>query len=417
MSRFFKLPKYYILIISLFITTTICSQETYFVVAKNGLIIRDQPSKLGKRIGKLSYGSEVKILKNTGVWLTIRDNDQELKGEWVSITLEPSKKSKPTANYYIFSGYLVSKEEAIHNDIFQKQNMEDLHIYSTYSFEINTGDIVNLIPLTDSYPWTEHKDSLAISNHYLGNIKTDNNNYHQLDSNFRSRFLGRMNISEDHNIFVYNVSRDKIFTYRVKDQPLVGILTPYGAQDQIQQYDYIIGFDLNETLKKGINYTETIFTYIGKENPFQTGQLQELIWSKIDYNLFKTNINWNNATFKIRYDPLKDVYLFSMENLDYYLINLVENDQLRDRHLIIVDRSSKTIMADFYYSEGESSSLAPITIKGAQQGSSGGQWTGKMFKNAPPIIFGILYHTFGCPKIDIISESRSSIRLRCDNRH
>ena len=42
------------------------TEEPYYVIARNGLIVRDQPSIKGKKLNKLPYRTEVKIKKYTG---------------------------------------------------------------------------------------------------------------------------------------------------------------------------------------------------------------------------------------------------------------------------------------------------------------------------------------------------------------
>ncbi|MCA1751402.1 MAG: hypothetical protein LC670_06345, partial [Flavobacteriales bacterium] len=59
-----------------------------------------------------------------------------------------------------------------------------------------------------------------------------------------------------------------------------------------------------------------------------------------------------------------------------------------------------------YYS-GESRSFAPLD----------NQWTGKLFKNQPQVIFGFSYHSFGCPRITFLHPDKEKININCDNRH
>jgi hypothetical protein len=45
------------------------------------------------------------------------------------------------------------------------------------------------------------------------------------------------------------------------------------------------------------------------------------------------------------------------------------------------------------------------------------QWTGKLFKNKPPVILGFQYVAFGCPGITFLSPTEKDIYIYCDNRH
>ncbi|OOV49996.1 hypothetical protein B1J94_03585 [Leptospira kirschneri serovar Grippotyphosa] len=44
------------------------------------------------------------------------------------------------------------------------------------------------------------------------------------------------------------------------------------------------------------------------------------------------------------------------------------------------------------------------------------QWTGKMFKNRPPVIFGFFYEDYKCEVIDFLKLPKSGILISCDNR-
>lgn len=89
----------------LILTSFLFGQEIQYVKADNGLIVRDQPSKNGTRIGKLKYGTVVEVREETAFELTIRDGQKEISGKWVRV-LERDGYLKG----YVFSGYLTSEE-------------------------------------------------------------------------------------------------------------------------------------------------------------------------------------------------------------------------------------------------------------------------------------------------------------------
>jgi len=80
------------------------SQEIKFVNALNGLIIRDAPNKNSNRIDKLNYGIGVYITKETGIKLSIKDNNKVINGQWVEIN-----KPKSNKKGFVFDGFLTSK--------------------------------------------------------------------------------------------------------------------------------------------------------------------------------------------------------------------------------------------------------------------------------------------------------------------
>lgn len=80
------------------------SQEYQFVKADNGLIVRENADKNSKRLGKLVYGSEVLITKNTGKKLELKDEGKIIKGEWVRI-----EEMDGELKGFVFSGFLTTR--------------------------------------------------------------------------------------------------------------------------------------------------------------------------------------------------------------------------------------------------------------------------------------------------------------------
>ena len=85
------------------------------------------------------------------------------------------------------------------------------------------------------------------------------------------------------------------------------------------------------------------------------------------------------------------------------------------RRLLVVDSKTKEIIIDKLYSSSEGTSPTPLNYEEGDDVVN--QWTGKLFKNKPQVIFGFLYESFGCPGISIIDKSNEEIYLQCDNRH
>jgi hypothetical protein len=90
-------------IIFLICTLSLNAQITKYVNAKNGLLVRAQPNKESERTGKLDLATKVKILKETGIPLSIKDNDSIINGEWVFI-----KDTRTNNVGYVFNGYLTT---------------------------------------------------------------------------------------------------------------------------------------------------------------------------------------------------------------------------------------------------------------------------------------------------------------------
>jgi hypothetical protein len=121
-----------ILLVALIICATpTWSQEQAYVIADNGLSIREKPNLNSKKIGKLKYGQSIKIEGDTGEKLVILDNGKTVSGNWVRV--------KTRTKYgYVFDGYL-SKEmsEGIEVD-YKGLSLKIKNLKSTDEFKVKS---------------------------------------------------------------------------------------------------------------------------------------------------------------------------------------------------------------------------------------------------------------------------------------
>ena len=314
-----------------------------------------------------------------------------------SSSLLPSDKN--TVEHSILSEVVESEDQ--HEDEWITKYPE-LIIYPLNSYEKTEGQTTGFIPLTDSYPWTDHKDSISISPEYLGNNEIKD--FHVLSPKYRTRFLNIMKIKETDKVFIYNFRMDSIHTFSVKDLPLLAHITIYGADAPISQHDYLIGFDLQNALqiKDYSDYYDAL-VYVGAENPFQKGKIKPIIWKKMDANQFPKDVQIKHKS------KINKLYKFQMNDLDYYLLN--------ENQLVIIDKSIGKVISETIFEEGESASLAELSFTHKKNEYTPQQWTGNLFKNKPPVYFGFLYESFGCTSINFIEKQANSIYIHCDNRH
>jgi len=94
-----------ITIILLVCFKSVFGQEIQYVKAENGLIIRSSPDKTSERIGKLEYGTRVKIIQETDLELTIKDGEESISGKWTEV-----EEIGGNQKGFVFSGYLTLKE-------------------------------------------------------------------------------------------------------------------------------------------------------------------------------------------------------------------------------------------------------------------------------------------------------------------
>ena len=310
---------------------------------------------------------------------------------------------------------------------------QDLDLYLLRDLEVNTNRKVAFISLSDNYPLSKHPDSLAIPD--LCDIKKEDLEYFKLSSEYRKRFLSKTKISEIDSVFVYDYSTDILLSFPVKNLNVVAYFNVYGSvegclcsqgKSPCDQYDYMIGFEISKSLLKGLgehsNYT---FVYVGKENPFVQGQMKPIVWKKINSNDFP----FAKADFQTIIPTKGNAYLYESNEFRYFIQDYVSpyyNDKTTNkmyeigiRHLLVVDIKSEKVVAERIFSRGESIMPAPLNfgINNEDYVEFIFQWTGKLFKNKPPVMFGFEWYSFGCESITLLDSTAGDIWISCDNRH
>ncbi len=288
---------------------------------------------------------------------------------------------------------------------------QDLKIFDFQYYEKDSTHSFLFISLSEIYPLNENPDSLAIPDVREKEIEeAPNFTYFKLDSTYRQKFLSTTNISETDKVFIYDYSINALQTFTVKNLKVIACLNIYVANWPYSQNDYMIGFEINKKLLTGSDkfFTNSL-AYVGKENPFVRGQVKPIIWKKIEPNVFPSKELPIYDTSYAGKCVTGDVYEFEMEGLQYFVQDLVRlaNKKISVKRLIVIDLKTKETVCEKLFYSGESASFAPLD----------NQWTGKLFKNKPPVIFGFHWVSFGCPSITFLNSTEKDIHINCDNRH
>lgn len=277
----------------------------------------------------------------------------------------------------------------------------------------DSADVV-LISLSDIYLLSEHPDSLAIPD--AGDKTEAESKYLKLNDTYRKRFLTGAKISEADKIFIYDYSTNTLKSVPVKSLQVVACLNIYGAEFPYTQFDYMIGFEIERKLLTGFDkYFENTLVAFGKTNPFLAEQLKKVVWKKSDQSTFslppinsKDSITLNKFFAQLNYEVSSEYEFISDEHhLFIQDITIKESQWTSAKRLIVVDAKSKKVIKEKIFYNGESATFAPLQ----------NQWTGKLFKNKPPVIFGFQYISFGCPHLTFLDNISSDIYINCDNRH
>lgn len=299
-----------------------------------------------------------------------------------------------------------------------------LDLYYISNLEENTGQKIGFVSLSDNYTLSDHKDSLAIPD--LNGIKNNQDlKYFTLNATYRKRFLENVGISETDSLFIYNYETNTLQSFLVKNLNVAANLNAYSYSESFEepltQYDYEIGFGIDKSqLEKHDEYFSYTLVFVGKENPFVKGQMKPLTWKKIkseEFPLSKSNLS--DAKKK----KGRNTYCYNSDKYRFFIRSISHADQsYSDRHLMITDIKTNALVIERIFKEDEGASAADLNFGISDPGNPDitdmkNQWTGKLFKNQPEVVFGFEYISFGCPGIIFLNPKMKDLDLKCDNRH
>jgi hypothetical protein len=299
-----------------------------------------------------------------------------------------------------------------------KLNAQELKIFELMYYEKDSTQSLAFISLSDVYDLSVHPDSLAIPD--LSEIGIEDSKkfeYIKLDEKYRKRFLSKTKISETDIVFIYDYSHDVLMSFTVKNLNIVACLNVYGADWPYSQEDYMIGFEINKKYLTGFGkYPSNTLVYVGKENPFVQGQVKHVVWKKIESKNFPVSAISSEDTTELNKYLIKgryvtgNAYKYEKDGLQYFIQDILRltDDWIFAKRLIVIDLKTKETVFKKNYFDSEGESFAPLD----------NQWTGKLFKNKPSVIFGFMWISFGCPGITFLdSAKKEDIYINCDNRH
>jgi len=295
---------------------------------------------------------------------------------------------------------------------------QELALYRLSVREKNNQEKVGFASFSDNHPLSDHPDSLAIPD--LTDTEIGDAAYFTLDPEYRKRFLHQLHFSETDSVFVYNYAADRLRSFTVKDLDVAASLSLYTDTESwpYSQYDYMIGLEISSSYLKGFGeyFSETL-VYVGKENPFVRGKLKPVRWKKMKSGEVPSEPSVFVDTSQQGEYTTGDACKYEAEGYRYIVRDLLRDNQVAARRLVVTDlKTNETVCEKIYYVD-EGSSLTPLNFIKPDYNKEINQWTGNLFKNKPPVIFGFQYHSFGCPGIAFLKQSEKEIYINCDNRH
>lgn len=311
----------------------------------------------------------------------------------------------------------VTEHAETETDTLQTEDATRKESINLFTITPKDSSDVAFVSLSDIYPVNDEKDTLALPN--IQKIGKYNAVYFTFDKNYRKRFLSKTNISETDSVFIIDYAKNKRVSFAVKNLKTAAMLNGYSSEEDwpYQNYDFMIGFEINKKYLSGFSeYYRDALVYVGKENPFSKERLKPITWEKIAKKDYPSKAMKNNDRTLLKNTVTGNTYFYKTESYEYFLQDYLDSNKIiYGRRLLVVDSKTKNVIIEKLFSQSEGTSPAPLNYENGDDAVE--QWTGKLFKNKPEVVFGFEYMSFGCPNISIIDKSNEEIFLQCDNRH
>lgn len=367
--------------------------EYYYVNTKSGINYHETPN--GKVLGSFPLNKQIGVFKHTGVFEDVINDKDTLKTEWLGV-------ENGLDTVYV-----------LHSFLSESFSLSRLGIYITLPYDPTSTQYQRaFLNLSERYPWSMEDSLPLIPKEKLGQkeIKLTKEDY--------TEFLKRARLSTTDTVFIFNLETDSVYKFLVGDCSLICQLDAYSEEgnEYTVAYQYELGLNLGQKyVNKGLN-----FTYVGKNNIFQTGHAKPIIWKKIPTNQFPNQFKSKfTAREKNRTRGLIPIqsYQFTNDTLDYSIQDLGnKSGGLGARYLVITEKNTGKLLFSQFFTETEGTYLNPLFIEGEKRPYQH-QWTGAIFKNKPTMIYGFLGNSFGCPSIKFVGNTEPPIYIGCDNRH
>lgn len=370
-----------------------------YVNAPSGLNFRDAPE--GNVLGKFPDNLRLEILEVTDATSEIKDYGKTVTGNWVKVRVE-------SAVGYVFDAFL--KEN--YSELEYEAYMNELSVFALNMYYDKNNDYFPFISLTDEFynlkfpkvqkEFEETMDKETHHDEYSFPVKGKD----------RTQFLNNRDINESDYLHLYNYKTEEFKKFILSELQLLSHESIYGGS-------YLTGLDLKGLLLdiKRFSYDDT-FAYIGKENPFIIGKVKPIKWNRIDNSIVpKVELCYNNFFKSAEYE-VDNAYHDTINNNDYYYANLrFPDSDYKGGTFLFVLSSNNQLLYQEEITSGESRQPTFYPHENYLEDGLPFHYTGQLFKNKPPVIFGLYSISFGCPFIDFLDPIEKSVYIQCDNRH
>lgn len=287
------------------------------------------------------------------------------------------------------------------------------HVFWIWNIKNPDGKTMANISLSDIFSYKAENDSLYLPD--LSAYTTDTAaevQYITLNEPYRSRFLQGCGLTKKDSLYAYSYKTQGMQAFPIAQCKVAAILSPYGADMPLNADDYMFCLSLDSSAFQGF---ETEFSHtlvsVGPKNPFYSGSVKQVVWQKSSVAEIPIRLNYS---FDSSYSgPVRrfSVERYEQDGYQFFIQNFEEDKmsdtEIRVKVLSVIGKKSGELICQHILYTGESASFA-----GPEE-----QYVGTLFKNLPPVIFGLQYESFGCPAFYFLDPKLEPFRMQCDNRH
>jgi hypothetical protein len=233
----------------------------------------------------------------------------------------------------------------------------------------------------------------------------------ELDAPSRKKLLDGIHLTEKDSLYIYEYGTNKLQRIPVSQLKAVAYLSPYSDDEDLNPDSYMMGFQV-AAHQKTTDYDRynNAIAYFGNKNPFIENKMKAVKWQKANTDISKKYFGHSKLA-------QGKTYQAQYENLTYYLQDYLEEGNITERKLVAInDRKEKIAEKVFSLAGSDGGEFLPLYGIDADEANIF-QYTGYLFKGKPPVIFGFLAQSFGCPSISFLDKTEKDFPINCDNRH
>ncbi len=315
---------------------------------------------------------------------------------------------------------------------------KDLKLFALRIIENKPKGSFGFISLSDVYSSGEHPDSLVFPD--LQDKTFEEVQYLKFPSKNRKLFLAKIKVSESDKVFIYDYVADVLAAFPVSSLHVTATPSVYESKEDwpFPPENFMIGFEIKAAdLKPFGEYLDHTLVYIGKESPFVRGQLKPVKWEKMPvkdfpatptdaktYSAINTQLRefifGNNFSITDK-QVLTTAFKYEGEGFRYFIksfsLKREEYTEVLARHLLIFKAGTQELVCERTIVQSDGIRPVPLNHVEYSHGNATYQWTGKLFKDQPPVIFSFESFSFGCPEITVLDKACTDVYIYCDNRH